>query len=135
MDGEPPFLCDACGFEMPFCVVRDIEQMEWKIDKQHGQLTALREQLATAVKRAEAAEAVVAGIADNLQQCVYRICDHCNHEYRIPLKWTGNLRSSLCCNFCDCPNCGERDDPWVLIKVDDLRERVKAAKQKGASNE
>ena len=59
-------------------------------------------------------------IAWALMHAVYRICEKCNKEYRVPLQWTGNAHAGHGFNFGDCPNCGERDDAWILIKMDEL---------------
>ena len=133
------------GYGCVRCAEFEAELYAWreKLDERDAELTTLREQLAAAedkwrgvvhdntalrckfaaaVERAEAAEAVVNGLPER----VYRICEKCNMEYRVPMKWTGNAHVGFGCNFCECPNCGERDDPWVLIKLE-------AAKQKGGA--
>ncbi len=39
----------------------------------------------------------------------FRICEHCNKEYELPSNSVGIW------NFLNCPNCGERDDPWLRV--------------------
>ena len=47
---------------------------------------------------------------------VFRICEHCNKEYEVPLGRAGNASKDWICNFTDCPHCGKRDDVWILIR-------------------
>jgi len=49
---------------------------------------------------------------------VFRICEHCNKDYELELSYSGD-RTMAVNNFQTCPNCKERDDAWVKIKVRD----------------
>ena len=49
---------------------------------------------------------------------VWRICEHCNKEYLVPLCLTHNDgRQESVHNFGECPNCGKRDDVWIRVEV------------------
>lgn len=47
---------------------------------------------------------------------LFRICKHCNQEYKLPLVRAGNATHEVGFNFGDCPLCGVRDDVWVSAK-------------------
>lgn len=47
---------------------------------------------------------------------VFRICEHCNQEYLVPLVMHRDA-GYLGRNFCNCPYCEKRDDPWIRLVV------------------
>lgn len=47
---------------------------------------------------------------------LFRICEHCNKEYRLLLHSTDDV--VFVNNFQICPHCGKRDDAWIkLVKT------------------
>lgn len=49
---------------------------------------------------------------------MFRICEHCNEEYRVPLTVTHNVgRHEAIHNFGPCPKCGHRDDVWLRVTI------------------
>lgn len=47
----------------------------------------------------------------------YHICEHCNKEY--PIDFEINRNDLLGINFKDCPLCGQRNDLWLQIKINE----------------
>ena len=45
---------------------------------------------------------------------VYRICNHCNTEFELPIVNGLSERTSA---FQNCTHCGKRNDTWISIKL------------------
>ncbi len=56
--------------------------------------------------------------AERERWTVWRICEHCNQEYKLLMVRSGNATEDTIVNMTNCSNCGERDDPWIMLKRD-----------------
>lgn len=63
------------------------------------------------------AEAVVKlfDLADVGDCVAFRICEHCNKEYKLSLTLSEDKTVAVN-NHQTCPHCKERDDAWIKIK-------------------
>ena len=62
------------------------------------------------------ASAVLGGLNERL--VIFRICSHCNKEYKLDMYQMNGLEiRGQAYNFGDCPHCGKRNDVWIRVVI------------------